>query len=250
MRNPPGVEATFSQLWAQQGRNLTHGMLDVLGRTIVVGNYGHRLFATEAELAKRYGVSRAVTREAVKMLSAKGLLSTRARRGITVQPTASWNLFDPDVLRWLQERKVSFELLRHFYQLRMAVEPEAAALAAVWAGTGDRKLINSALERIEAAAGELESPQDVCIAFHAAILVASENPLFAQFQNLTATALRMAFRFTSRISGFCPDVDAYVAIRDAIMKKSADQARNAMRRTISGVLKLAEANSDAKPVKS
>src|SRR3954470_2676183 len=112
------------------GRNLTFGMLDDLGRSIVTGRYEQTRFPTEAELAAEHGVSRSVTREAVKMLTAKGLLTARPRKGTTVQPSSSWNLFDADVLRWLLERKFSLELLRQFSELRIAIEPAAAALAA------------------------------------------------------------------------------------------------------------------------
>src|SRR5918997_614709 len=112
------------------GRNLTYGLLDEVGRTIVTGRYEGKAFPTEAELARQHGVSRSVTREAVKMLTAKGLLTARPRQGTMIQPTASWNLFDPDVLRWLLERSFSLELLRQFSELRIAIEPAAAALAA------------------------------------------------------------------------------------------------------------------------
>ena len=133
----------------QLGRNLTHGMLDALGRTIVIGDYENRVFPTEAELAKQHGVSRSVTREAVKMLTAKGLLSARPRQGTIIQPSTSWNLFDTDVLRWLLERKFSVELLRHFNQLRVAIEPEAAALAAISADEADRVRMSGAFQETD-----------------------------------------------------------------------------------------------------
>ncbi|HYD38523.1 MAG TPA: GntR family transcriptional regulator, partial [Allosphingosinicella sp.] len=79
------------------GRNLTFGLLETLGRAIVTGAYETERFPTEAELAVRHNVSRSVTREAVKMLTAKGLLTARPRKGTTVQPSSSWNLFDTDV---------------------------------------------------------------------------------------------------------------------------------------------------------
>ena len=63
------------------GRNLTYGLLDHLGKTIVTGGYADKAFPTEAELSKQHGVSRSVTREAVKMLTTKGLLSARPRQG-------------------------------------------------------------------------------------------------------------------------------------------------------------------------
>src|SRR3546814_6412299 len=50
---------------ASLGRNLTYGLLDNLGRAIVTGQFDDEAFPTEAELTKRHGVSRTVTREAV-----------------------------------------------------------------------------------------------------------------------------------------------------------------------------------------
>src|SRR5690349_19798951 len=103
--------------------NLTYGLLDQIGKTIVTGGYNRRPFPTEAELSNQHAVSRSVTREAVKMLTAKGLLKARPRAGTVVQPEASWNLFDADVLRWLLGRKFSLTLLRQFGELRLALEP-------------------------------------------------------------------------------------------------------------------------------
>src|SRR3546814_6476871 len=94
--------------------------LEALGRAIVVGDYKTRPFPTEAELAKTHDVSRSVTREAVKMLTAKGLLGARPKQGTFVQPEGNWNLFDTDVLRWLLERRSSISLLRQFNDLRIA----------------------------------------------------------------------------------------------------------------------------------
>src|ERR1700712_2495987 len=151
------------------GRNLTYGMLDSLGRAIVTGKFDERSFPTEAELAKQNNVSRSVTREAVKMLTAKGLLSARPRQGTVIQPAGSWNLFDTDVLRWLLERQFSVDLLKHFNQLRVAIEPEAAALAARFGGDDDRHDIAAGLARMEAAERGADDTLDSDIAFHVAI---------------------------------------------------------------------------------
>lgn len=133
------------------GRNLTHRLLEALGRAIVTGRYADTDFPTEGELAKQHAVSRSVTREAVKMLTAKGLVTARPRKGTTVQPSSSWNLFDPDVLRWLLERKFSLELLRQFTELRIAIEPAAAAIAARAADAEGVAAITGGYERMVAA---------------------------------------------------------------------------------------------------
>ncbi|MES3153925.1 FadR/GntR family transcriptional regulator [Sphingomonas faeni] len=213
-------------------------MLDTLGRAIVTGRYETRPFPTEAEIAKTHGVSRSVTREAVKMLTAKGLVSARPRQGTVVQPASAWNLFDTDVLRWTLERKFSVDLLRHFNQLRVAIEPEAAALAARFGDADDIRAIRHGLEQMEAGEAGLADPLDADIAFHVAILRASKNPFYAQFQSVVSTALRTSIRFTNRIKGRSANVADHAAVADAIMARDPSAARTAMTRIIGDVLTL------------
>ncbi len=229
------------------GRNLTHGMLDTLGRSIVIGCYDGQVFPTEAELARRHGVSRSVTREAVKMLTAKGLLSARPRQGTIIQPASAWNLFDTDVLRWLLERKFSVDLLRHFNQLRVAIEPEAAALAAAVAQDDDRAEIDAGLARMTAAEQGEDDPLDADIAFHIAILNASGNPFYLQFRDVVTTALLTSIRFTNRIKGRSASVADHALVRDAIAAGDPDAARVAMRRIIGDVLALIEDAGETPP---
>ncbi|UYY60072.1 FadR/GntR family transcriptional regulator [Sphingomonas sp. S2-65] len=231
----------------QLGRNLTYGMLDSLGRAIVTGRYEQEAFPTEAELAKQHGVSRSVTREAVKMLTAKGLLSARPRQGTVVQPSQNWNLFDTDVLRWLLERKFSLDLLRQFNELRVAIEPEAAALAARVATQDDLRAISLGLDRMAAAERGEEDSLDADIAFHVAILRASENPFYAQFRDVVSTALRSSIRFTNRIKGHTASLAEHAAVRDAIAARDPERARAAMRVLIGDVLTLIGQAETAKP---
>ncbi|MDV3459387.1 FadR/GntR family transcriptional regulator [Sphingomonas sp. HF-S4] len=224
----------------QLGRNLTYGMLDSLGRAIVTGRYEKEAFPTEAELAKQHGVSRSVTREAVKMLTAKGLLSARPRQGTVVQPATNWNLFDTDVLHWLLERQFSVELLRQFNQLRVAIEPEAAALAARVGTADDLARISQGLERMEAAERGEDDTLEADIAFHVAILRASGNPFYAQFRDVVGTALRTSIRFTNRLKGRTANVGDHAAVRDAIAARDPEAARIAMRALIGDVLELIE----------
>lgn len=227
------------------GRNLTYGMLDSLGRAIVTGRYDREGFPTEAELTKQHGVSRSVTREAVKMLTAKGLLSARPRQGTVVQPTSSWNLFDTDVLLWLLERQFSVELLRQFSQLRVAIEPEAAALAARFATDADIARIEAGLARMEAAEQGLDDTLTADIAFHVSILLASGNPFYAQFRDMVATALRTSIRFTNRIKGRTASVADHGLVLQAIKARDPETARVAMRDLIGDVLELIEQSEGA-----
>lgn len=225
------------------GRNLTYSLVDRVGRAIVTGQFRSSTFPTEAELAKQHGVSRSVTREAVKMLTAKGLLSARPRQGTVVRPDISWNLFDTDVLRWLLERQFSIDLLRHFNELRVGIEPEAAALAARSAGEEDLNKIRNGLARMEAAELGLDDTLDADIEFHVAILHASKNPFYMQFQDLVSTALRTSIRFTNRTRGEPANVQEHSAVKEAIERHDPEGARKAMRRLIGNVLDLIDTAS-------
>ena len=218
------------------GRNLTYGLLEHLGREIVTGAYTNTPFPTEADLSQAHGVSRSVTREAVKMLTAKGLLTARPRQGTSVQPVANWNLFDADVLHWLLERKFSPELLRQFNELRAAIEPAAAALAVQTADARGLALIEAGFARMVAAEAGDDDGLNADIAFHLAILRASGNPFFAQFRDVVATALRTSIRFTNRIVGRTADLAAHGAVKDAICAGDPARAHAAMTAIIGDVM--------------
>ena len=224
---------------AKEGsRNLTFGMLEELGRAIVTGKYDKERFPTEDELTARYNVSRTVTREAVKMLTAKGLLKAKPRAGTTVQPPSAWSVFDPDVLRWMLERKFSLELLRHFNELRVAIEPQAAALAAYAEPGPAHATIEAGLQRMEAAERGEEDTLEADIAFHIAVLEASANPFFLQFRDTVATALRTSIRFTNRFKGRSADVAAHRAVFTAIQERDPQKARAAMSTIIGEVMEF------------
>jgi DNA-binding FadR family transcriptional regulator len=222
------------------GRNLTFGMLEALGRAIVTGAYETERFPTEAELAIQHMVSRSVTREAVKMLTAKGLLTARPRKGTTVQPSSCWNLFDTDVLRWLLERKFSLQLLRQFSELRIAIEPEAAALAAREARAAAIAGIRSGYERMEAAEASGEDNLEADIAFHIAVLNASANPFYMQFRDVVATALRTSIRFTNRFQGRTASLPAHHRVLAAVEAGDCAESRSAMAAIIADVMAMIE----------
>jgi DNA-binding FadR family transcriptional regulator len=226
------------------GRNLTFGLQELMGRAIVTGHYRDRPFPTEAEVVKQHGVSRSVTREAVKMLGAKGLLGARPKQGTFVRPEEAWNLFDTDVLRWLLERKSSLLLLRQFNELRDAVEPAASALAAVSATDEQKAAIAAGLERMRAADIGDDDALDADIAFHVAVLRASNNPFFIQFREVVATALRTSIRFTNRLAGRSASIPDHAAVLEAIVAGDAERARQAMAGLIEKVVVLIEGFSE------
>lgn len=239
------MEIRPNSLQERLGRNLTYGLLDHLGKQVVTGAFDGISFPTEAELSQQYGVSRSVTREAVKMLTAKGLLTARPRQGTSILPESEWNLLDTDVLRWLLDRRFSIELLAQFNQLRLAIEPAAAALAASAADAEGLRMIEAGFARMVAAEQGEDDGLETDISFHLAILSASGNPFFLQFRDLVATALRTSIRLTNRIAGRTADIAAHGAVRDAIVARNADAARAAMCAIIGDVMAVIAQNAES-----
>lgn len=223
-----------------QTRNLTYGLVNQIGHDIVTGTYSaENPFPTEAVLCKRLGASRSVLREAVKMLTAKGMLRARPRQGTWIEAEENWNLLDPDILRWLLDRKSSLTLLAEFTEVRLAIEPEAAALAARRASQADLDRIAAALDRMVAAENGDDDPLTSDIAFHASILKASNNRFYDQLRDVIEAALRISIRLTNQRKGVrLASIADHRRIADAIAARDPDTARTTMRALILEVIAL------------
>lgn len=223
--------------------NLTYQLTHDLGNAIVTGTYqvGEGL-PTEAELCVQYDVSRSATREAVKMLAAKGLIASRPKKGIRVLPESSWNMFDTDVLGWILKSNPSLALLKSFTEVRASIEPQAAALAAVNATPSEISDIENALERMKAAEKGLDDELESDIAFHTCILKASGNVFIVQLSEFISTALRVSIRYTNKTKGETGSIEKHAHILDMIKTRNSEQAHTAVKTILDEALDLINAN--------
>ncbi|NMP16213.1 FadR/GntR family transcriptional regulator [Thalassotalea sp. Y01] len=226
-----------------QKHNLTYQLTHDLGKAIVTGQYkpGDGL-PTEAELCEQFDVSRSATREAVKMLSAKGLIASRPKKGIHVLSETNWNMFDPDVLEWILSSNPSLQLLKSFTEVRAAIEPQAAALASTNATFEQLEMIEKALERMKAAEQGLDDILDSDIEFHTSVLRASGNPFIVQLTDFIATALKVSIRYTNATKGESGDVEKHAYILDTIKSRNPVKAHDAVKEILDESLALIEKN--------
>lgn len=224
----------------RQGHNLTNQIMHQLGKDIVTGTYGPtNPFPIESELCKLYGVSRSVLREAIKMLSAKGLIASRPRQGTWVQPQSNWNILDAEVLGWIMARKFEPELLIEFLQVRLAIEPVAARLAAETASAEAIAQIEAALNRMQAAEEGDDDPLLSDIAFHVAVLEASGNRFYARLRDLIVAALHTSIKVTNQLKGVrLASIAEHRNVLEAIVARDPDGAAAAMHSLISEALVL------------
>ena len=106
-------------------------VLDALGQRIVDGVLAPGEAVTLAEICAEFGVSRTVAREAMRILEQLGMVRPRPRVGIVVQDSVGWSQYSPRVVRWHLDGVHRISELRMLAQLRLAVEPVAARLAAL-----------------------------------------------------------------------------------------------------------------------
>lgn len=227
----------------ERNLSLSQRMTQELGRAIVCGEFNaNESLPSEAVLCETFGVSRTAVREAVKMLSAKGLISSRQRQGIRILPEEEWNILDSDLLRWSLESNPSMRVLKEFLQMRIAIEPEAAALAARNARPASLAAIREALDRMDQAkTGSPEQALEADIDFHISILYASENRFFIRMRDFTRTALNVSIRHTNVIksnpSGVVRD---HSQVFTAIESGNAELARERMHLLIEEALTFIE----------
>lgn len=175
----------FTSSPAGLGNNLTQNLMHRLGISIIRGDYKTgQSIPTEKSLCDQYSVSRIIVREAVKMLTAKGMLLGRMSKGTFVMPEAEWNLLDRDVLAWMQERETSRSVLEEYAQVRRAIEPVSAGLAAKRASSNSLAMLESSLDALLLNRPTVMSKSYLEADFHVRLIMASENKFYCQFQNL------------------------------------------------------------------
>ncbi len=168
-----------------------------IGRRIVAGNFREgALIDDENKLCTRFGVSKSVVREAVKLLVGKGLLEVRRGSGTRVRRRASWNLLDDDVLAWHQGVEPRPDFLRQLMDVRQMLEPNAAAWAAKTATHEQIEDIRRAQSKMECA----DSIQDFVVAdalFHRSVLRAANNEVVMAMEGVIFSALLSSIRVTN-----------------------------------------------------
>lgn len=226
---------------ALQKENLHHRVARDIGSRILRGEFAPGdLLPNEADCCVRFGVSRTAVREAMKMLSAKGLILSRPKIGSRVQPKDSWNLLDREVLAWYGAAANQRHFLESVQQLRLIFEPEVAALAAARHKAKQLTLIEGALAAMRAAR-TIEQWNAADVRFHLAILWAAGNELLVPFGFVIESALGSLFDYTARSAeDMRRALPLHEAIFAAIRRRRPDEARRAVKRLLANTDRVIE----------
>ncbi|MHB1064449.1 MAG: FadR/GntR family transcriptional regulator [Georgenia sp.] len=168
-------------------------VLDRLGREIVHGAKPVGTVMTLAGLAEEYGVSRTVVREAIRVLESTGMVEARRRVGVTVQPATGWNTLDPRLIRWRLTSPQRDDQLHRLTELRLAIEPTAARLAATRATPEVRARLQelaTILRRLgEVGRGADQEYLDADVEFHTLLIEATGNDMLGALRRVIQEVL-------------------------------------------------------------
>jgi DNA-binding FadR family transcriptional regulator len=204
---------------------------------------GH-VFPDEVELASQIGISRSALREAFRILGAKGLVEGRPKVGTRVRSRRHWSLLDPDLLAWRFEAKPSRKFLRDLFELRLMIEPAAAALAASRRTNAQVAAMKSALERMAAHGLATEEGRLADQRFHLTLLEATGNEGVLALASTILSAITWTAIFKQRKRKLPRDpVPAHLALFKAIRDEDPDAARE----TMADLVRLALADTEFSP---
>ena len=211
-------------------------VVHALGAAIVRGELGPGSpVPTEDELVSRFEVGRSALREGVKVLAGKGLLESRTSAGTRVRPRESWNLLDPDVLRWRYSEDAGPADIRALADLRVALEPGAARLAAESASAAQRGMIAASVSALWATVEEPGEFIAADLAFHRAVFAACHNDLLLYIHDVVSVALG-AIRplHTHSVAHNRETLPAHQRVAAAIQRGHHRKAEAAMREIVEG----------------
>lgn len=213
------------------GRRLRGAVAHYLGTAIVSGRIapGERLTGEVAN-SEALDVSRSAYREAVQVLTAKGLVESRPKAGTRVLPRSKWNMLDPAVLAWAFSGEPDLEFVRDLFELRAIVEPNAARLAAERRDKADIKAMKDALTKMRRFTLATEAGRAADRDFHDALLQAAHNSALMALSASIGAAVNWTTQFKQRARALPRDpLPDHVRVFDAIVAGDAEAASEAMR---------------------
>jgi DNA-binding FadR family transcriptional regulator len=242
----PAAPSRFGQL--RRSARLADQLYEQIVGQIVAGSMptGERL-PSESRLCEIFGVSRPVVREAIFRLQADGLVVTRQGAGTYVAKRPR-----DEFLRLAPIGGVA-DLMR-CYELRIALEGEAAFLAAQRRTPAAMAAIDASLAALDKVIKSNEIGVDADHRFHVAIARASQNDLFDQSLDALSAHIFAGMHVARSLSlGHSPlrlilVQNEHEAIAEAIRAGNAEAARAEMRSHIDNARNrvMGDASSDKK----
>lgn len=213
-----------------------------LGERIMRGDLVPGQVLDPLEVEHELGVSRTAVREALRVLTAKGMVDARPKRGTYVLPRTHWSLLDSDILQWQLENRADDRFLQNLSEVRAMVEPTSARLAAERRTEEDLEALREAFETLSRPDSTAEDVIGADLAFHRILLLATQNELLQQMEMIIEAGLRTRDLLVHGQGTWADSVPAHRAVLDAVAAQDGPAAELAVNEL------LEQADRDARAV--
>jgi GntR family transcriptional repressor for pyruvate dehydrogenase complex len=179
----------------------------------------------ERQLADQMQVSRTSVREALRTMEMAGLVESHHGGGTYVRSAVSWDAVSPLALLL----QTSCDSIGDLWEIRLIVEPEIAARAALRATDEDLDALAALLGRQESALGREDETLFIDRDFHSALAHASHNAVAVRVVELIGSLLATGRRhFVTSLDRRRNALDRHREILSALRERLPDEARSAM----------------------
>jgi len=210
-------------------RPLPQQVASVLVRRIAAGELPNGLAPSEVQICIEFAVSRAVAREALKILSALDMVDIAQGRRIIVRPPDEWDYMSPLLVEWLPSPQVH-ELLKELHEARLVFEPAIAAKAAQ---TLTDASLDNLRDLVDAMAAHVDDPArylELDLEFHMEICRATRNRILDRFMYSSRWWQSASRRLSNRAPRALPEATKHHRkIYEALAARDPKRAAAAMR---------------------
>lgn len=167
----------------------------ILCKKIFKGNKQGTKLLNENLLAKKYGVSRASLREALKILKSKGIIKSKQRTGTVIEKYEKLNFFDKDILSWLKGSSYADDLRKYFIETRLMFEPEITYMCAKRINVKNKKDLEKIFCELKDSVIKKDMKKIILndLSFHRKIILNCGNPILYPLSEFINHILELNF---------------------------------------------------------
>ncbi len=212
---------------AVQRTSLPEQIASHLIRQIIEGDLAAgTALPTEADLVREFSVGKSAVREAVRIVSTKGLVEVVQGSGMRVTPRQRWNFFDPELVSAFGGSVIS---LVHLMEMRLALEPSIAAQAA---DRATPEQIDQLEALVEESAAHLDDTEGIVrrdMDFHNVLAEAADNPLYSiVLGSVAELQIELRRKVVMTRLGRDHGIHHHSRIVEALRDRDAERAREQM----------------------
>jgi DNA-binding FadR family transcriptional regulator len=210
-------------------RTLPTQVAGVLVRRIATGLLSDGFAPSETQICQEFNVSRAVAREALKILASLDMVEIAQGRRVTLRPHTEWDYMSPLLIQWLPPEQI-LALLHELHEARLMFEPAIAAEAARSLTAEALKGLGQMLTVMEKAEHDPDAYLELDLEFHMELCRAARNRFLERFMFSSRGWQSASRRITNRgPRALTVATEQHRAIYDALVARDPARAEAAMR---------------------